>query len=103
MGLGGPVWHASVAARGLPIRADLERQAEKELANVGSAELGEWREWTGRAFHIRRRLTEAEQRTVGPVMDIRSTPEALRRASTLGSLLRLAPPEVLDEELGSAP
>jgi hypothetical protein len=87
--------------RGIPLRADLERQAEKELEGVGDARLGEWREWTGKAFHIRRRLSEAEQEPVGPVMDIRGTQEAVMRASRLGPMLRLAPPDVLDEELGT--
>jgi hypothetical protein len=100
----GPVWHASVApVRGFPIRTDLERQAEKELEGVGDVRLGEWREWSGKAFHIRRRLSAAEQEAVGPVMDIRRTPEALMRAARLGPLLRLAPGEVLEEELGTVP
>lgn len=65
--------------------------------------LGEWREWTGRAFHLRRRLSVREQRGVGPVVDIRSTPEARRRAERLGQMLAFAPPEVLIEELGGLP
>lgn len=82
--------------------AVLEREAERQLAGVGDATLGEWREWSGKAFHLRRRMSEREQPTVGPVMDIRRTPEALKRAAVLGSRLRLAPPEVLDEELGGS-
>ena len=54
-----------------------------------------------RAFHVRRRLAAREVALVGPVADIRGTPEARERAAALGSLLRLAPPEVLDEELGA--
>jgi len=54
----------------------------------------------GRAFHVRRRLSAVEQRQVGPVMDIRGTDEARARAAMLGGLLRLAPSEVLDEEIG---
>lgn len=34
------------------------------LAGVGSVDSGQWEDWTGRAFHIRRRLSEAEQRLV---------------------------------------
>jgi len=63
--------------------------------------LGEWREWTGRAFHLRRRLNLREQRHVGPVVDIRRTPEALQRAQRLGPLLANVPVEVLLEEVGS--
>jgi hypothetical protein len=96
------VWHSSAAPmRGIPLRSDLERQAEKELEGVGDASLGEWREWSGKAFHIRRRLSAAEQATVGPVADIRRTDEARMRAGRLGPLLRLAPAEVLEEELGT--
>ncbi|HZR50090.1 MAG TPA: hypothetical protein VFB06_11280 [Streptosporangiaceae bacterium] len=53
---------------GSVIRAVLEREAERQLAGVGDASLGEWREWTGKAFHIRRRLTAREQRAVGTVV-----------------------------------
>jgi hypothetical protein len=61
-------------------------------------------EWTGRAFHIRRRLTPGEQRRVGPgVVDVRRTPEALSRAARLGTLLRYVPAEVITDELGSRP
>lgn len=77
-----------------------ERRAEKELAGLGDPTLGEWREWTGRAFHLKRRLTSDEQARVGPVLDIRRTVEAARRAAALGSRLNLAPPEVLADEVG---
>jgi hypothetical protein len=52
------------------------------------------------AFHVRRRLSPREMEVTGPVMDIRGTPEARARAAALGSMLRLAPPEMLIEELG---
>jgi len=52
------------------------------------------------AFHVRRRLSAAEQAHVGPALDIRRTDEARRRAIRLGGLLALAGPEVLAEELG---
>jgi hypothetical protein len=39
-------------------------------------------------------------RAVGPVADIRRSDEARMRGSRLGPLLRLAPPEVLADELG---
>lgn len=100
MNLGGPVWHASVATSGLPMRARLEAEAVRQLTGVGDPSLGEWREWSGRAFHIRRRLAVREQRSVGPVVDVRGTPEARERAARLGDLLRFAPAEALAEELG---
>lgn len=101
MGLGGPVWHVSVASRGLPYgRGPLEQHAERELVGVGDPHLGEWREWGDIALHIRRRLTPAEQAAVGDVQDIRRTPEAVRRAQRLGRMLTLAPPDVLVDEIG---
>jgi hypothetical protein len=101
MNLGGPVWHASVA--GSLIKAVLWQEAERQLAVVGDASLGEWREVGDRAVHLRRRLSEREQRHVGPVVDIRRSDEARTRAARLGGLLALAPPEVLAEEVGEMP
>lgn len=98
MNLGGPVWHASVATRRHPDPAVLEAEALRQLQGVGDPGLGEWREWTGRAFHIRRRLTAREQNEVGPVVDIRRTAEAVRRGAALGDLLRYVSPQVLADE-----
>lgn len=82
MGYGGPVWHASAASTGalsgLGVEF-LERKARDALEGVGDASLGEWTEWTGVAFHVRRRLTAKEQAIVGPVVDVRGTDEARRR------------------------
>lgn len=83
-------------------RSILEQQAEVQLSGVGDASRGEWRECDGRFFHLRRRLAEAEQRQVGPAVDVRRTPEAARRYARLGPLLRFAPPEVIADELGEA-
>lgn len=100
----GPVWHASVAPRrAFYGRSLCERRALTALDGLGDAALGEWREWTGAAFHIRRLLAPHEQASVGPVVDIRRTPEAARRAAALGNLLRHAPAEVLAEEIGEQP
>ncbi len=75
----------------------------RQLAGVGDAELGEWREFTGYAFHLRRRLSAREQRQVGPVVDIRCSLEAKRRAGLLPSdILGLVPAHVLAEEIGPA-
>src|SRR6266704_479564 len=91
----GPVWHASVAPqRAFYGKTMCERRAVAALDGLGDPSLGEWREWSGRAFHLRRRLSAVEQQRVGPVVDIRRTPEASRRADTLGRLLAFAPPQV---------
>lgn len=55
------------------------------------------------AFHVRRRLAAGEAKVTGPVADIRGTSEAAARAAMLGDRLRLAPPEVLAEEIGDPP
>lgn len=81
MGLGGPVWHASAApSPGWPIgRESLRKFALDALEGIGDAGRGEWEEWTGYAFHIRRRLSAQEQEPIGEAIDIRGTPEARRR------------------------
>jgi hypothetical protein len=77
-----------------------ERRALRALDGLGDSAPGEWHEWSGIAYHIRRRLTPAEESRVGPVVDVRGTEEAARRAKALGHLLQLAPAEVLADELG---
>lgn len=81
MGFGGPVWHASAAPWPgyWPDRAKCELWARAALEGVGDSDRGEWVEWSGRAFHVRRRLTDAEDGLVGPVVDVRGTLEAERR------------------------
>ncbi|SRR5579883_3566563 len=78
---GGPVWHASAAPlAGWPAeRKFLRRMAFDALRGVGDADLGEWEEWSGRAYHIRRRLRPEEQALVGDAVDIRGTPEQEER------------------------
>lgn len=82
MGFGGPVWHASAAQVYLSEPNDAEKlraAALSELLGIGDASLGEWYEWTGRAYHVRRRLTLAEERRVGPLVDVRGSTEAVAR------------------------
>jgi hypothetical protein len=93
-----------VAPRGLYGRVLCEQRAERALGGLGDPTLGEWREWTGTAFHLRRRLKPHEQVHVGPALDVRGTPEAHRRVDALPSRLRaLLPPDVLADELGALP
>ena len=53
------------------------------------------------AFHVRRRLADREEKSVGPVMDIRGSDEARMRAMRVADRLHLAPPEVIADELGA--
>lgn len=46
---------------------------------MGDASLGEWEEWTGQYYHLRRRLSYKEQSLVGDVVDVRGTEEGKRR------------------------
>lgn len=52
------------------------------------------------AYHVRRRLSVVEATRVGPVRDIRGTPEAQRRARALGRHLDVIPPAVVAAEVG---
>lgn len=94
MGFGGPVWHASAAPRpgwSLP-EATLRDFALRAIEQVGDPTAGEWEEYTGRAYHIRRRLSAKEQESVGPVVDVRGTPEAERRYRRVARFLPVGCP-----------
>jgi hypothetical protein len=54
----------------------LRRAALDALVEVGDRNVGQWEEWSGRAYHVRRRLTRKEQQEVGDALDIRGTSEA---------------------------
>lgn len=70
------MWHVSVSGGS----ADANRlKALAVLAGVGDAASGEWIEDGEIAVHVRRRLRGEEAALVGPVVDVRQTPEALRR------------------------
>lgn len=76
------MWHASV--KQMPsvhlTVDDLRLAALRALQGVGDPAAGEWQEFTGVAYHLRRRLTASEQaRGVGEACDLRGTPEARRR------------------------
>lgn len=82
------MWHASIAPKGIVLaEATLHRYALAALAGVGNAQLGEYEEYSGRAFHLRRRLSLAERALVGEVVDVRGTPEAERRLRPVRHLL----------------
>lgn len=79
------MWHASVApARGAQYGNDtLRKIAIQALAGVGDAAAGEWEEIGAVAFHLRRRLTEAEALLVGPVIDVRGTRDGQHRCARI--------------------
>ena len=88
----------------VPKEKYLRRASRKALAGVGDADLGEWEEFTGYAFHVRRRLSKAEEGLVGDVVDVRDTPEAVHRFEAMrpvlsGVLLELAAEELASKEL----
>lgn len=77
----------------------MKRIAFRHLALVGDRE-HEWVEFTGYAFHLRRRLTAAEQESVGEAVDYRDTAEAVRRFEAIKGELH---PRVLNlalDEIG---
>jgi hypothetical protein len=88
MNFGGPVWHASVAPQSghIVLQPTLHARAVKALAGVGDQD-HEWHEWSGFAYHIRRRLTAAEAARAGEVRDIRGTEEAEARYTRMAPLL----------------
>jgi hypothetical protein len=82
------VWHASTAAHGFAASVEtLQAAALRALDGVGDPALGEWQEWTGRAYHVRRRLTPAEAEPVGLVVDVRGTFDAEKRLARVGRWL----------------
>lgn len=79
------MWHVSVApASKIALSPNtLRAWALRELDGVGDVTRGQWEEWTGRAYHVRRRLSEAEEAVIGPAVDIRGKPEALERLAAV--------------------
>lgn len=82
------MWHASVAptAGQSGTEATLRRHALHALDGVGDRQY-EWDQWTGVAYHLRRRLTAEEHAQVGSVRDVRGTPEAVTRYRRMAGIL----------------
>jgi hypothetical protein len=57
--------------------------AREELEGVGDPSLGEWEEVTPVAYHLRRRISEKEQKKIGEAIDIRGTDEEKKRLREL--------------------
>jgi hypothetical protein len=94
------VWHASVVHQSRS-KDKMESLARKALRGVGDV-TNEWSEWTGYAFHVRRRLTEHEQKIflIGEVCDLRGTKEATSRLHKLWDNLSPQHRQLAMEELG---
>ncbi len=87
MNYGGPVWHCSAAPCGRKIgKVELLRIARRYLAGVGDM-AHEFHEWTGYAFHVRRRLNADEIATIGDAVDCRGTEEGQRRLDAVKDVL----------------
>jgi hypothetical protein len=76
----------------------LRELALSALEGVGDEVAGQWEEFTGKAFHIRRRLTLEEQMPIGPAVDVRGTQEALNRINAVRIVLPYLPAEMLMAE-----
>ena len=82
------MWHVSTAFQQRHYdRRELLAFAYEALGTLGDGDLGEWVEYGASAVHIRRRLSPEEEALVGPVLDIRGTPEHATRAWAVAKLL----------------
>jgi hypothetical protein len=79
----------------------------RALNGVGSKALGQWEDdravsVADGAYHVRRRLTPAEQTIVGGVVDIRGTIEASIRAQRIVDHYRGRPMELVIRQAARA-
>lgn len=91
----------------MPVHGHASTQALRQRCLVALAGVGDpsaqWEEWTGRAYHIRRRLTPEEQSVTGPVLDIRGTPEAQHRFDAVARELPAPARRLAAVELAESP
>lgn len=97
-----PVWHASAAPVGKTRGCErkLRPFAFVALAGVGNWS-EQWQDFSGYAFHLRRRLTEEEQAMVGPAVDCRDSEEGLRRFREIKHVLPQRAILLASKELGN--
>lgn len=81
----------------------LREIALRALEGVGDEVAGQWEEYTGKAFHVRRRLTIEEQGPIGPAVDVRGTPEAFNRLNAIRIVMPYLPEEMLMAEMYGEP
>ncbi len=86
------MWHASAAPlEGWnPDKHFLRRCALDALKGVGDSDAGQFEEFSGYAYHVKRRLSPEEQAQVGDAIDIRGTPEAEKRHMAIRQHLPVA-------------
>lgn len=90
------MWHASTMMRSgllLPDEHLLRTGAFDALKGIGDESRGQWEEWTGKIYHVKRRLSRQEQRQTGDARDIRGTREAQKRRA---AVQRYIPPDFPD-------
>ena len=80
----------------------LHKAARKALQGVGNPQRGTWTE-RHNAYHLRRRLSEAEQARVGDVQDLRQTPEGWARLRAVVDVLPPRARQLGVEEWWEAP
>jgi hypothetical protein len=97
----GPVWHASAARYDgkRPRESALRQHAYDALIGVGDKSV-EFHEFSGYAYHLRRRLTKEEELRVGCVIDLRNTEEALKRFEAIKASLPQQAIRLAMEEMG---
>lgn len=76
----------------------LRELALQALEGVGDEVAGQWEEFTGKAFHVRRRLTLEEQTPIGPAVDVRGTREALNRLNAVRIVMPYLPEAMIMAE-----
>lgn len=73
------------------------------LNGFGDELLGEWTEDRPQAFHVRRRLTEAEAQKIGDAVDLRGTDEGTERFEAIKWVLPVPAIAMALEELNDKP
>ncbi len=86
------MWHVSIKPLEPMSPQRVVSWARRTLKGVGYSGLGEWVASdnpgpAGSLTHLRRRLTPFEAKKVGPIRDIRGTPEAEERLDRVRDLL----------------
>lgn len=75
----------------------------KQIATAALEGVGDksrqWMEFSGYAYHLRRRLTESEAANIGEAVDIRGTPEAMERFARISDVLPEQGVQMAVEEL----